>query len=304
MKDMLKDRFEGTDGKRRLFETVLNAALVKHDNALADGLVEVGELVEVAAGESLITKGSFDNDMYVIIAGEFDVTVNGRHVATRGPGDAVGEMTIVEPSKPRAATVTAIEDALVLKITEPDFTKIADENPQLWKSIAAIGLARLREREIFHDSPNDNPVLFVGCSTESLSITEEIQLQLKHANIDVQIWTNGVFLASGTTIDDLQAAANRADFAAFLFAPDDVVVSRDVEFYAPRDNTIFELGFFMGNLDRSRTFIIKEHSSEIKIPTDLLNITPITYVNGRDVSIALAPVCTEIKKIVKTIGPK
>lgn len=60
---MLKDRFEGTDGKRRLFETVLNAALVKHDNALADGLVEVGELVEVAAGESLITKGSFDNDM-------------------------------------------------------------------------------------------------------------------------------------------------------------------------------------------------------------------------------------------------
>lgn len=301
---MLKERFEGADGKRRLFEVIVNAPLVKHDGALAEKVVDVGELVELTPGDSLITKGEFDNDMYFIIAGEFDVTVNGRHVATRGPGDAVGEMTIVEPSKPRAATVTAIGDALVLKMTEPDFTKLADEHPMLWKSIAVIGLARLREREVFHASPNDNPLLFVGCSTESLTIAEEIQLQLKHVDIDVQIWTNGVFLASGTTIDDLQAAADRADFAAFLFAPDDVVISRDVESRAPRDNTVFELGFFMGNLDRSRTFIIKEHASEIKIPTDLLNITPITYVNGRDVSTSLAPVCTEIKKIIRTIGPK
>jgi predicted nucleotide-binding protein len=130
-------------------------------------------------------------------------------------------------------------------------------------------------------------------------------LKLKHDKIEVQIWTDGVFSPSGTTIDDLQAMANNADFAAFLFGPDDVVVSRGKESDAPRDNTIFELGFFMGNLDRTRTFIIKERDADIKIPTDLLNITPITYVKlGSNLITAIAPVCTELRDAISRIGTK
>lgn len=61
----------------------------------------------------------------------------------------------------------------------------------------------------------------------------------------------------------------------------------------------------MGNLDRTRTFIIQERDTDIKVPTDLLNITPITYIDkGGDLTIAVAPACTEIRKAVQKVGPK
>ena len=50
--------------------------------------------------------------------------------------------------------------------------------------------------------------------------------------------------------------AGRADFAAFIISPDDTVISRDAENLAPRDNVIFELGLFMGVLNRQRVFLI------------------------------------------------
>jgi predicted nucleotide-binding protein len=300
------NRFEGTDGKRRLIEILLNCPLVKQDKALAEKLAEAGNLVKFETGEILMTQGDFDNDIYFIVFGEVDVSINGRHVAIRKAYDAVGEMAIVNPSEPRSATLTAITDVVALKVAEPDFNQMADEHSHIWKSVATIGLERLRQRSAFLNTPNDNPLLFIGCSAESVKIAEEIQLKLKHDDITVQIWTDGVFGPSGITIEDLQNAVDKSDFAAFLFGPDDIVISREKEMEAPRDNTVFELGLFMGKLDRKRTFIVKEHHTEIKIPTDLLGLNPITYVlkKNSDLTTAVAPVCTELRKIIKMMGTK
>lgn len=299
------NRFEGSDGKRRLIEVLLNSDLVKNDSDLAERLSDIGQLVPFGSGDILMVQGDSDNDIYFILSGDVDVSINGRHVAVRKTGDAVGEMAIVNPSERRSATLTAIDDVVALKVTEVDFHSAADAFPHIWRSLAIVSANRLRQRSAFFTTPNDNPVLFIGCSSESVRIAEEIQLLLKHNAIDVQIWTNGVFSPSKTTIEDLQDAANRADFAAFLFAADDVVISRGKESDAPRDNTVFELGYFMGKLDRTRTFIIKDRDTDIKIPSDLLNIAQVTYVQkGSDLETALAPACTEIRKAIEKIGAK
>lgn len=300
------NRFEGTDGKRRLIETLLGCQLVKHDQPLAEKLANAGQLVKFDGGEVLMSQGDNDNDIYFILFGEVDVSINGRHVAIRKTYDAVGEMAIVNPSEPRSATLTAITEVVTLKVSEPDFNRLADEHSHIWKSVATIGLERLRQRSAFLSSPNANPLLFIGCSAESVKIAEEIQLKLKHDDVNVQIWTDGVFGPSGITIEDLQKAVDSSDFAAFLFGPDDVVESRGTEFDAPRDNTVFELGLFMGKLDRKRTFIIKEHNTEVKIPTDLLGINPVTYIlkKGNDLTTAIAPVCTELRKVIKVLGTR
>ena len=62
----------------------------------------------------------------------------------------------------------------------------------------------------------------------------------------------------------------------------------------------------MGKLDRNRTFIIKEHSADVKVPTDLLGITPLTYLhpNETDLSLAIRPACTELQKAIKKLGPR
>lgn len=137
-----------------------------------------------------------------------------------------------------------------------------------------------------------------------MEIAREIQLGLKHDNIEVFVWTDGIFGPGGVSIDSLIKVVNEVDFAAFVFSPDDKAIIREMEYNAPRDNVIFELGLFMGKLDRNRAFIIKEQKSDVKIPTDLLGVTPLTYVyqHGGNLTAAIAVVCTELRKTIANLG--
>lgn len=97
-----------------------------------------------------------------------------------------------------------------------------------------------------------------------------------------------------------------SDFAVLVLTPDDTVTSRRLEQPAPRDNCIFELGLFMGALGRNRTYIVKPRDSDIKIPTDLLGLTPLTYALGEANTLVdrIAPVCTELIGEFEALGPR
>ena len=60
----------------------------------------------------------------------------------------------------------------------------------------------------------------------------------------------------------------------------------------------------MGRLDPKRVFLIREHSIDVKIPSDLLGITPITYVlpAGGALASAIGPVCNDLRKAIAAAG--
>jgi len=298
------ERFKGTAGQRHVLEALKNQTLVEHDASLAKRLSDAGTLIGFQAGASIITQGASDNDVYFILAGEAEVLVNGRRVAMRGPQDAIGEMTLLNPSSTRSATLRAVTEVVTLKVLEPDFQEVAEDFPRVWKTVATVINQRLRQRGDFLNSPNGLPRLFIGCSTESLSLAYEIQAGLKHDKVEAIVWTEDIFGPSSVPVDALLEAVRTSDFAAFVFGPDDKVTSRGEEYNAPRDNSVFELGLFMGQLDRHRTFIIKEQKADIKIPTDLLGITPIAFVDhgGGNLAAMVGPVCFELRKIVTELG--
>lgn len=300
----MKRRFEGTDGQRRLIAALQSCHLVEHNEALANRLAEVGQVVPFDAGDVVMTQGADDNDVFFILFGQAEVAVNGRHVAIREARDTVGEMALLSPTEPRSATVTARTEVVALKVSEPNFHQVAQEHTQVWRVVAQVVADRLRQRSALLNIPNTKPLLFLGCSVESLEIAQEIQLGLKHVNVEAVVWTDGVFGPSGVAIDALLNTVNESDFAVFVFSPDDKVVSHDHEYNAPRDNTVFELGLFMGKLERSRTFIVREQSADVKIPTDILGITPLTYIyrGSGNLSAAVAPVCTELRKVINSLG--
>jgi CRP/FNR family cyclic AMP-dependent transcriptional regulator len=300
----MKKRFEGPDGQRRLITALQSCTIVEHHEALATRLTEVGELLSFDVGDVLMTQGAADNDIYLILVGQVNVLVNGRHVAIREARESIGEMALLSPTEPRSATVTARDPVVALKVSESDFHQVAEEYPQIWRVVAQIVADRLRQRATLLNRPNTKPLLFLGCSVESLAIAQEIQLGLKHDNVEPVVWTDSIFGPSGVPIDALLNTVNESDFAVFVFSPDDKVISRDNEYNAPRDNTVFELGLFMGKLERSRTFIVKEQDADVKIPTDLLGITPITYIyrGSGNLSAAIAPVCTQLRKVINDLG--
>ncbi len=300
------DRFLNDAGKKLLLEALKQQTTLQGDESIAVTLADAIQLLELKPGEHIIRQNDFDNEMYFILAGRFSIVVNGREVAQRRPGQHVGEMALIDPKARRSATVVALEESVVAKIEEPKYSSIAERYPRLWRNIACELADRLRQRNEL--VPVRNPVsrVFIGSSSEALGVANEIQAGLSRSDYIVTVWTNQVFEASFTTIESLESTVHQADFALLVVSPDDKTTSRGTELASPRDNIILEIGLFMGALGRHRTFLVLPRGADIKIPTDLLGITPLTYKVGdaKDMPSLIAPVCTEFRKLADRVGPK
>ena len=149
-----------------------------------------------------------------------------------------------------------------------------------------------------------HPSLFIGSSKEGLPVAEALQTLLQH-DLDVTIWSQGVFRLSQSYLDSLLEAISTTDFAVLVLTPDDVTTSRQNESLTPRDNVLFELGLFMGRLGRDRCFFVYDRTIAMKLPSDLLGINAATYSPRLDGNLepALGPVATAVKKAVKKAGP-
>ncbi len=86
-------------------------------------------------GAVLMSRGDFGVAMYVVTAGEVDVHLttgedNRRHVATLGPGEIVGEMSLLTGAR-RNATVTARAPVEALEIGKVALEAILARTPEL-----------------------------------------------------------------------------------------------------------------------------------------------------------------------------
>lgn len=120
-------------------------------------------------------------------------------------GVHVGEMAVIDPSAKRSATVRAIDEVVAARVSEADFSALADKSPRLWRELSLVIAERLREREKFLPAPNIVPVVFIGSSAESLEVAEELRREINaKSTVDTRIWTRGVFGASRFPIEVLR----------------------------------------------------------------------------------------------------
>ena len=215
-------------------------------------------------------------------------------------------MALVDPGQRRSASVVANDDVVVARLSEREFTRLANSYPRLWRNVARELAHRLRQRNRYVASVNPRPVLFVGCSTEALPVARVIQAALQYDPVVVRVWTDRVFSPSSFPIEALEQALVDVDFAALVLSPDDEVVNRGVTSHAPRDNVVFELGLFMGALGHARTFLIHPRNVDTKVPTDVVGITPLTYDSEfqEDTLAAIAPACDELRAAILSAGPR
>ncbi len=299
-------RFAGPDGPQLVVAALRNQPVIGDDADLAETICKSAEIVAFKPGSTIIEESGPDNDICFILAGEVSINVLDREVAVRTAGQHIGEMALVDPGQPRSASAVAVNEVVIARLSSVAFTDVAQSNPKLWRNIARELAARLRQRNRFIASPNPRPILFVGCSAESLPVARAIQSTLTHDPIIVNVWTDGIFKASSFPIESLEQELPKVDFAALVLASDDRVISRSVASDAPRDNIIFELGLFMGALGRSRTFLVHPRGADLKIPTDLIGIVPLVYESGAadGLSSAVASACNELRTAIRAAGPR
>lgn len=143
------------------------------------------------------------------------------------------------------------------------------------------------------------PNVFIGSSSEGLNMAENIQLGLENA-ADCTIWTQGIFKVSRGYLESLVESLSEYNYAILILTPDDLTTMRGITGNSPRDNVIFELGLFMGKLGRERTFMVHCRDASLDLPSDLAGVEILTFRNRSDgnLSAALGPVCTRLKKLI------
>jgi CRP/FNR family transcriptional regulator, cyclic AMP receptor protein len=101
--------------------------------------------IQVPAGRVLCREGEVGHEFFVLESGSASVSVDGKEVATVGPGDFFGELALLDAG-PRNATVTATSDVSVLVLDRREFTGLLEDEPIVAvRMLPAIG-ARLRNR--------------------------------------------------------------------------------------------------------------------------------------------------------------
>jgi putative oxidoreductase len=102
-------------------------------------LCQLGQEVSVAAGARIVSQGEDPEFFYVIQAGRVRVF---RETADRiqtnltelGVGAYFGEVALVT-GQARSASVEALEDATLIKVSKAEFDRLLDQNPQLARHI-------------------------------------------------------------------------------------------------------------------------------------------------------------------------
>jgi CRP-like cAMP-binding protein len=92
--------------------------------------------VDAAEGEALATEGDFGYALYAIESGTADVTADGEHLRSLGPGDVFGEIAIISSGR-RTASVTATSPMRLIAFFKRDVWALEKRSPE------AVG--RLRE---------------------------------------------------------------------------------------------------------------------------------------------------------------
>lgn len=116
-----------------------------------DALIEVSRAVEVVAlagGATLFQQGASADCLYVVASGRLRASValddgGERTLGEVGPGDAIGEMSILT-GEPRSATVRALRDSRVLRLDAAAFNKLVASHPTLMMQVSKCIIDRYR----------------------------------------------------------------------------------------------------------------------------------------------------------------
>ena len=115
-----------------------------------DDLYRIAEPVALQAGQALMEEGDPGDSLYIATEGRFEICKRSGErevvIAGSGPGDVIGEISLLEGS-PRTATVRAVSDAYLMKISREAFTQLLARSPSAALGVLRTMTARLRNNE-------------------------------------------------------------------------------------------------------------------------------------------------------------
>ena len=93
-------------------------------------IASIADEIDLPEGKVLIREGDTGREFFVLIDGTAEVERGGKKVASIGPGDFFGEISLISKT-PRNATITTTSPVRALVITDRAFRTLLDHSPQI-----------------------------------------------------------------------------------------------------------------------------------------------------------------------------
>jgi CRP/FNR family transcriptional regulator, cyclic AMP receptor protein len=115
------------------------------DHAM-DAVAELVNEVAFADGQPITREGEAGDAFYVVVDGRLRISRAGVDIASQGPGDFLGEISLID-GRPRTATATAVGPVNALAIERLAFMSLIDRYPAVRISILMALTDRIRRDE-------------------------------------------------------------------------------------------------------------------------------------------------------------
>lgn len=99
--------------------------------------------LDVDEGTRLTEEGEFGYAMFAVLEGTADVSRNGEHVRTLGPGDVFGEIAVLFGGQ-RTATVIASSSMRLVMLFNGELTRLDRDVPELADELRKVIAVRLQ----------------------------------------------------------------------------------------------------------------------------------------------------------------
>jgi len=182
------------------------------------------------------------------------------------------------------------------RVRTSGITLLAEGPVIFWpEGVSAAGASEAWFRDQFNpwaDQIRSRFHVFLGYCSEARSTATELTLFMEH-ELDLRVQNYAMDFSAGPTIyEQIETAARTCECGIFLFTKDDPL--RGEQGAAPRDNVVFEAGFFFRANGRERVAVIREEGA--KMPADLGGNVYIALKDRTDI----APIHSQLQRFLKS----
>ncbi len=124
-------------------QALLNSEIFKSiPSESLDELTFGGQIVRISENKVLFNENDMTNGAYIVVQGQFSVSIGGKNVAKISQGQMIGEISLFKTQGKRTATVTADKDSVLMHITLQKFYYLMSQNLYLAKTLQELSQIR------------------------------------------------------------------------------------------------------------------------------------------------------------------
>lgn len=140
------------DAQHDLLIRSLTKIFGEFDTTLLDLLAPLLEWKEIRGGETLFRQGDRGASLFFVISGRLQALVTdpdgtSRKIGEIMRGETVGEMSVFT-GEPRSATVVAIRDCVVVRLSKAVFERVLDAYPLVSMNVTRLIINRLQQSQM------------------------------------------------------------------------------------------------------------------------------------------------------------